>query len=76
METSNNLLAQKLIYRINKLKIATKFKQSLIMDVNKELIKANSIDESIDNNFIYQTEQFIIECKNRTFKTKNYDIYE
>lgn len=75
MSLGNDKVAQNLIKRVNKLQIATKFKQNLIMDINKELIKANSIDESIDNNFIYQTEQFIIECKNRTFKTKNYDTY-
>lgn len=72
METSNNKLAQKLIYRINRLQIATKFKQSLINDINKELLKANSIGESIDNNFINETELFISECQIKQVKLNNH----
>lgn len=72
MDLGNDKIAQNLIARVRKLTIATKFKQSLINDINKELNKANSIDESIDNNFIYQTEQFISECNARNFKASIY----
>lgn len=59
----NNTIANNLTNKVNYLTISASLKKSLIMDINKELIKANSVDESIDNSFIYYTEKFISECK-------------
>ena len=69
----NSTIANNLISRVNCLTMSAKLKKSLIMDINKELIKANSIDESIDNTFIYYTEKYIIECRqNNQIKTSQF----
>lgn len=70
----NNTIANNLINQINQLAISTKIKQGLIMDINKELIKANSINESIDNSFIYYTEKYIngFKYQNKIRTTKFY----